>query len=320
MQRLGLSLMLLAGLALLTPARAGDSAPAPHLEYGEPRQLCDLEDPEVDESSGLAASRREPGLLWTHNDSGDGPRVYALDLAGRRRASVEIAGAQAVDWEDMASFTWKGRPYLLLADVGDNDHARDDCALYLVPEPTPGQTRVPLERKIPLRFAEGPYDCEAVGVDASDGTVLLVTKTRPKRGPARVYTFTLPATSPRTPLVLRATGKVDVPWVTALDISPDGRRAVLLTYKDAWLFERAEGATWADALGEPGRRIALPKRRQGEAVCFGQDGLTLFLTSEKLPAPLFEVAPRASARVRGESGGESGGESDPGKAPVGGLR
>ena len=34
---------------------------------------------EVRESSGLAVSRAYPGVFWTHNDSGDRPRLYALD-------------------------------------------------------------------------------------------------------------------------------------------------------------------------------------------------------------------------------------------------
>src|SRR5437764_643295 len=47
--------------------------------------LARLESREVTESSGIVASRRNPGLFWTHNDSGDGPFVYAFDRAGRAR-------------------------------------------------------------------------------------------------------------------------------------------------------------------------------------------------------------------------------------------
>ena len=33
---------------------------------------------ELTESSGLAVSRTQPGVLWSHNDSGDGPNLYAM--------------------------------------------------------------------------------------------------------------------------------------------------------------------------------------------------------------------------------------------------
>ena len=55
------------------------------------------------ESSGLAVSRRQPGVLWSHNDSGDGPNLYAIDLSGRLLATIPVANAAARDWEDIAS-------------------------------------------------------------------------------------------------------------------------------------------------------------------------------------------------------------------------
>src|SRR5881628_681757 len=52
----------------------------------------------LNESSGVAVSRKHRGLLWTHNDSGDGPYVYATDLSGADRGTVQIRRARAVDW------------------------------------------------------------------------------------------------------------------------------------------------------------------------------------------------------------------------------
>jgi hypothetical protein len=57
---------------------------------------------EASELSGLAASRSRPRVLWTHNDSGDRPRVFALRPDGSLLADLGVPGAEAVDWEDIA--------------------------------------------------------------------------------------------------------------------------------------------------------------------------------------------------------------------------
>src|SRR5205823_4060463 len=48
-------------------------------------------DSRIAESSGLAASRTHPGIYWTHNDSSDGPYVYAVDgRTGRTVARITL--------------------------------------------------------------------------------------------------------------------------------------------------------------------------------------------------------------------------------------
>jgi hypothetical protein len=74
-----------------------------------------------------------------------------------------------------------------------------------------------------------------------------------------------------------------------MDISPDGRRAVVLTYRDAYEYSRGRNERWAEAFARKPAEIKLPRRAQGEAIAYGADGKTLYLTSEKLPTPLWEV-------------------------------
>ena len=81
------------------PAIQQKSQPEP---YGPPATIATLKDKSISESSGLAASRLTPGAYWTHNDSGDGPLVYAFDTRGDSLGVFRVAGAQARDWEDMA--------------------------------------------------------------------------------------------------------------------------------------------------------------------------------------------------------------------------
>src|SRR5688572_29419145 len=90
--------------------------------------------PGVVEASGAAASRRHPGVIWTHNDSGD-PAVFAFDAGGKARGRVTVSGATVTDWEDIALGPCPQGSCLYIADIGDNDRARKQITIYRVPEP-----------------------------------------------------------------------------------------------------------------------------------------------------------------------------------------
>src|SRR6056297_3085713 len=96
----------------------------PGADAQEPEQLAIVQDRQIDESSGLAISGANPGMLWVHNDSGDKPRLFLVDREGQTRCILKVTGAEAVDWEDMCSFRSAGQSWLLIGDVGDNDRKR----------------------------------------------------------------------------------------------------------------------------------------------------------------------------------------------------
>jgi hypothetical protein len=271
--------------------------------------------PAVDESSGLAASRRTPGLLWTHNDSDGQPVLYAINSDGRLHGSVRVAGIKNIDWEDMASFELDGRSWLLIADTGDNSGRRKDCALYIIAEPdaedlSPGrELSVPVAWKTPVRYPDGPHDCESVAVDVREGNVYLLRK---RIHPNALFVLPLRPTAPDATPMAREVGWIkNIPqpnseqrafpvatgrWrgnPTSMDIAADGRCAVVLTYGDVLLFPRRPGETWSTALSR--RPLLLPPHglEQAEAVCFSPDGRAVFVTEEKLNTPLlrYDLAP-----------------------------
>jgi hypothetical protein len=270
------------------------SAPR-RIKYGKPDQIGVVADPRINESSGLARSIQNPGAFWTHNDSGGGPRLFLIDGAGKTLAVVSVEGASAVDWEDMASFRRGERGYLLIGDIGDNAVERKTYTLYLVPEPRidPGGKPVTLTAKpalaIRFRYEDGPHNCESVAVDAAAGKIYLVAK----RGgvECRVYEMPLPSEQPDEPMVARPIATLRIPTTTAMDISPDGLRAVVLTYGHAREYARAGGEPWAKAFARRERIIVMPRREQGESICYGPDGKSLYLSSEGKSQPLWEVAP-----------------------------
>ncbi len=252
------------------------------------QQVCTIDCNKLKESSGLAASRLRPDVFWTHNDSGDEPRLYAFDDTGKHLGTCDVEGAKAHDWEDMASFNLDGNACLLVGDIGDNRGKRKTCELYLIEEVAPDEEKLVVRQTVRYRYDRGPQDCESIGFDTTTRQVLFVSKNYALQ--AQVYLLDWPAETDEVQTA-RFIGKINVPGATAMDISPDGRRAIVLCYGNAYEFRRQPGETWQVAFAHKGREIKMPARRQGETLCFGADGRTLFLTSEKQPTPLFRVAP-----------------------------
>jgi hypothetical protein len=242
--------------------------------------------PRITESSGVTASTR-PGVYWTHNDSGDGPFLYALDSTAAFLGAVRVLGARNVDWEDLARATCPGstRMCLFPADIGDNRGRRPSVVVYMVPEPVPPSgasdtlRTVQATDSIRLRYPDHPHDAEALAVTV-DGLLLIVTKDL--TGPARLFSAPL-AGHGRDPVTLTPVctlainisalrGRV----VTGAALSPDGRWLVLRTYVSLHVF--ALDAACTPLL--PGNGLALPVvENQGEGIAFdGPD--RLILTSE----------------------------------------
>ena len=246
---------------------------------------------ELSELSGLAASRRHPGIFWGHNDSGDSSRFFALRADGSVVAEVEVRDAKNQDWEDIAL---DGKT-LYLADLGNNDNKRDNLCVYKLDEPNPskGDQKVeatklrvayPDQSEFPPKQEAWRFDCEAVFV--FQGKLHILTKQRA----AGMRFLPLDSTTLYR-LDQEDTEKVNVltkldsrtqlgGWVTAADLSPDGKTLAVLTHLVAsvWLFD-VRGAT-DKLLAKPLKRILLDDAKQCEALCF-RDNQTLLLGNEQ---------------------------------------
>jgi len=281
----------------------------PEDRYPRVRQAGVLANPALVETSGLVSSRREPDLLWAVNDGGHPAVLHALKTNGRDDGRVAVEGATNVDWEDLAVFSRGGRPYILIADVGDNGALRDTCSLYVVPEPMRQKTGAfpSFERvawQVRYRYEDGPRDCEGVAVDPRTERILLITK---RTNPPQIYTLPL---QPSSDAIATARRVGEIPLMpppsledlirypyfgavlsqpTSFDIRGDNRLAVVLTYDDAYLFQRAPEEAWQHALARKPLAVGLPRLAQQETVCFSPDGHTLYVTSEKRPSPLLAI-------------------------------
>ena len=234
--------------------------------------------PAATELSGLVVSASRRNVLWTHNDSGDRPRLLAVTTSGRTVAEVTLADAENVDWEDIAVGQ---RGALLAGDIGDNLAERPSIAVYRVAEPAAAATNTAVDARYELRYPDGAHDAEALLYDRRAGAIVVVSKSY--GGEAGVYVARRP--SSRNPTTLRHSGTIRLGEgepVTGGDVSGDGRTIVLRTYDSAYVWRRRTGETIAAALRRrPCRAQAeLLGEGQGEALAVTGDGRAFITVPE----------------------------------------
>lgn len=239
------------------------------------------------EISGMAASRRVPGLLWVHNDGSDA-RLYALSTNGHIRAEFKLQ-TKVTDLEDIAigPGPMAGQPHVYVGDIGDNSEQREAIRIYRFPEPEVG---VELSSKKPiaitqfdtitLRYPARRHDAEALLVDPLTGDLFVATK-QPRR--TRIYSVARE--------LLQDGGSASLKWVTELglgnisagDISPDWREIILRRENAAWIWKRQPGESVGAALSRAPQTVPVigpPREPNGESIAFSFDGQGYFTLSE----------------------------------------
>lgn len=280
---------------------AAPSAPAEPAKKAKPDVVGAITDKRLPEVSGLAASATRPDTWWVHNDSGDGPRIFAISSKGEVRDEVHIDGAHAFDWEDIAVGPGReaGTSAVYVADTGDNLGIRRHATIYRVPEPAPGVTHAAAEA-IDISYPDGkPHNIETMMVDPRSGDLFLVTKV--KDGPAKVFRGARELLNAGGG-TLEQVGTLDLsPLATAGDISADGSHIVVRTYSKIYVWNRAAGTSVADALRAAPTVLGNPELAPGgdqpaghglqlEAIGFSRDSGSLFTVGEGEGASIFQYA------------------------------
>ena len=166
------------------------------------------------EISGVVASRTQTetngnethgGVLWSHNDSGNGPYLFALNAStGEHIAWFELQGDNLPnsDWEDIAigpgpvfgqdyicTGTWAapGGPTRSSGSLSPSCHTTTSLPRGLRPHPAEPHRPIPLTRGswspitnfevIQFRYPSGKsHDCEVLTVDPITGDIFVAAK------------------------------------------------------------------------------------------------------------------------------------------------
>ena len=285
---------------------SNDVANEPNSHFGPPIVIGTIKSADITESSGIAASRCQNGVLWTHNDSGDDAFIFAINLAGDNLGTWKIPNAANIDWEDIAAFKDKGgKCFLYIGEIGDNKAKRVEHAVYRVAEPTTSQADVNSSRQSPLstqnaeilRFSYPDFnqDAETLMIHPKTGDIYVVTKRI--SGPAGVYRLK-PEFDRDVATKAEKVAEISVPaipngFLTGGDISPDGRHVIICDYTRAYEFTLPDDArNFDDVWKQSAESVELGPRAIGEAVCYNVDGSSIFATSERKNSPLIEVRRR----------------------------
>jgi len=249
--------------------------------------LGTFQDTTLSEASAAAASRAQPGVIWTLNDSGNPAWIYAVDSAGHTLGIFRVEGANNFDWETLTLSPCPAGTCLIIGDTGDNPETRPSVKLYRIPEPRvggalPGElVATAAAETLSVRYPSGPHDVEAMYADAA-GDLYFVSKGRSKgillfRLPASAWTAggsAVPAFVDSLPIA------PDISighWVSDAALSPDGRRVAVRTYSAVFFFAVGTGGRLTP---DQGRECFFGMLEpQGEGITW-LDDTRLLLTSE----------------------------------------
>ena len=256
------------------------NVPGSCVEWGEAREVGQLDPGLIPEASGIEVSSLFPGRLYHVDDSST--RFYVTDPRGDLIQAVSIAGTNGIDVEDLALGPCGETTCLFIADIGDNPEQRDSIEVIVVEEVEDFPEQVSPRHRISLRYPEGPEDAEAMAVDPNGDLFVLVKRIFPEESEPYSELFRLPAESwigeANSGATLESVSGIDfgdlastLPGrlVTAMDFSEDGERLLVLTYLDAYEFRLSQVETSESLVeGRDYERISLAPLRQQESVAY----------------------------------------------------
>lgn len=233
----------------------------------------------IDEASGIADSRANPGFLWVEQDSGNPPELALLAHNGNHAKKIYIKGLDNRDWEDLALA--KGPEangyYIYLAEIGDNLLQYANYFIYRMKEPSVSADTVFTYEKIAFKYPDGANNAEAILVDSDTKDIYIITKSDIK---TNIYKLAYPQS---TTAITQASlvGSLPLTVVVGAAISPDGSEIIVKTYTTLNYWKRTGGESIEQVLKKPATSLKYTLEIQGEAVCFKNDNSGFFTLSEK---------------------------------------
>lgn len=237
---------------------------------------------ELAEASGLAASLKTPGILYTHNDSGSKAIVYTLNYGGLMPAKILLKGVTNRDWEDIAvgKDPASGQSCVYVGDIGDNNAKYPSVYVYRFAEPALVDTLLQVDRidRIEIAYEDGPRDAEALLVDPRNSDIYIISKRDEQAG---VYLVAYPQ-SLNSVNTAKKIATLPYTWVTAADFSPNGKFILVKTYTNIFRYKRGSGMSLAAAFGRKYKTLPYKLEGQGEAVTYDHQGKGYFTLSERV--------------------------------------
>ena len=257
--------------------------------------LGEIENDDIQEASGIVASLTNDNVIWTHNDSGDSNRIFAMDTAGKHLGEYFLNDSQNRDWEDIAIGPGpeEGLHYLYVGDIGDNFSENDIKHIYRVIEPKLNSSSnfnsIQLDgiESISFQYEDGNRDAETLIIDPLTKDIIIISK----REATAVHIYSIPFPQD-TDTILTANlimtkdfypndNFATSQWIVGGDISHDGKEILVKSYTDIFYFSRTSNQSFYDALNNEEIKFPYITEPQGEAICWDANISGYYTLSEE---------------------------------------
>jgi hypothetical protein len=128
-----------------------------------------------------------------------------------------------------------------------------------------------------------------MAVDVSNNKVLLASKRNKK---VRIFELPLKPDESIINQVITAKKIAKLNYLkkpSSMDISADGKYAVILSYGKVYWYHKKASKSWAQTFKKPAKLIKFKGLFQPEGISFGKSPFQLFISSESLPAKLLKI-------------------------------
>ena len=237
-------------------------------------------DQRLKEASGLVASANNPGLLWTLNDSGNPAEVFLIDDHGRIQLVCKLDDIQNRDWEDIAigAGPEKGKNYLYVADIGDNQARFDFKYIYRFEEPLWTKEKEQVITRIDtlvIRMPDGPRDAETLLIDPLNYDLFIISKREQAVG-----LYHAPFPFERDTLLLNKVSTLPMTQIVAGSMSTDGQELLLKDYDNIYYWKRSDKESLVQVLARKPIELSYEREQQGEAISWSLDATAFYTLSE----------------------------------------
>jgi hypothetical protein len=234
------------------------------------------------ESSGLEITGTNQ--FWSHNDSGGKNQIYCFDGNGKITKTVTISNVSNHDWEDLAQDK-NGNFYI--ADIGNNLNSRKFSKIFIIPNPATLKSDQTKAKIIQFKYADQKaypppsnqlhFDAEALIAHNNNLYIFTKNRTSPYDGYVKLYRVPAIEGTHTAQLVdslfLGKGGSMYKWWITAADISPDGKKVVLLGSDKLWVLSGFKGDNF---LSGKSKQYELSNFSQKEGIAFADNNTVYF--------------------------------------------
>jgi len=252
-----------------------------------------LEGTQMREASGLVASINNPGMLWTHNDSGNAAEIFLIDGTGKLKCTIHFPGLKNRDWEEIAIGAGPdpAKSYLYIGEIGDNNAVYEYKFIYRIEEPvitgSIKDSSLTNVDKIKFRLSDGARDTEAMTIDPVTKDIFIFSKRERK---VNLYKLSGTVSTTEVMTAERVLEGLPFTWIVAVDISEDGSEILVKNYDNVFYWKRLSGESVDEAIKRTHETLPYSPEPQGESIAFSRQGDGYYTTSEqknKMPQHLY---------------------------------